>query len=141
MLAELSYDRHELARLGPLAHEFAGRHHLPEPVSSAVHLALEEVVTNAICHGDDGHRGIVRIDLECSGSEVTIVVEDEGKPFDPLRRPDPRVDLPIEDRPIGGLGIYFVRQLMDDVAYVRVDGKNRLVMKKRWTPASIQPAS
>lgn len=139
---ELTSDRDELARLGPIAETFAAKYKLPEDVACALHLSLEELVANTICHGcgnDNTHS--IRIHMDCVGSEVTVTLEDDGKPFNPLLKADPRIDIPIDARPIGGLGIYFVRQLMDDMNYSHVNGKNRLVMKKRWVgKTSVQRA-
>jgi len=57
-------------------------------------------------------------------------VEDDGKPFDPLQAPPPDLSLPLERRPIGGLGIHLIRNLMDEVSYARVGGRNVLKMVK-----------
>ena len=58
-------------------------------------------------------------------------VEDDGRPFDPLGVPAPDLQAPLPERRVGGLGIHFVRRLMSEVRYARVDGRNRLVLRKR----------
>ena len=62
---------------------------------------------------------------------VKITFADSGIPFDPLNAPPPDVNLPAEERPIGGLGIFLVRELMDDVSYRYENGKNTLAFEKR----------
>jgi serine/threonine-protein kinase RsbW len=64
-----------------------------------------------------------------------VEVEDDGRPFDPLLVPPPDLTLPLERRPIGGLGIHLIRSLMDEVAYARHDGRNVLKMAKRLAKA------
>ena len=58
-------------------------------------------------------------------------MEDDGRPFNPLEKPNPDVTLPLEEREVGGLGIYFVRQFMTDLVYQRAEGKNRIMLKKK----------
>ena len=61
-------------------------------------------------------------------------IVDSGKPFDPFTEaPPPDLDSPVPDRPIGGLGVYLVQQLMDEARYAREDGKNKLTFIKRRT--------
>jgi anti-sigma regulatory factor (Ser/Thr protein kinase) len=61
-----------------------------------------------------------------------ITFEDEGIPYDPLKKDDPDITLSVEDRPIGGLGIFMVKKSMDDVSYEYSDGKNRLTIRKSF---------
>jgi anti-sigma regulatory factor (Ser/Thr protein kinase) len=57
-------------------------------------------------------------------------VTDDGHPFNPLELPEPNTHLPVEDRPIGGLGIHLLKKMSDRMAYARTDGKNRLTLRK-----------
>ncbi len=59
-----------------------------------------------------------------------ITFLDQGKPYDPLQKEDPDVTLAVEDRPIGGLGVFIVKKTMDDISYERRDGQNILTIKK-----------
>ena len=68
--------------------------------------------------------------LALEGDELTIRVEDDGRAFDPLQAPPPDLDLPLEERPVGGLGIHIVRSVMDAVEYQRRGGRNVLTMRK-----------
>ena len=102
-------------------------------VSYAVVLALEEVATNVVRHGG-GAEGTSEIEIEVSSTdeEVRVEVRDSSKPFDPFHdAPEPDVDAALEDRKIGGLGVHFVRVLMDEASYRREDDRNHVTMVKR----------
>lgn len=94
-------------------------------------LAVEEAVTNVIMHGYDGHAGEVRVMCQASHGIVEIQVEDNAPLFNPLSVPDPDFTADIQDRRIGGLGIFLIRRVMDDVVYRNDQGKNVLVLIKR----------
>lgn len=94
-------------------------------------LCLEELFTNIVSYAyDDKNEHLVQFYFEIYDSFITITIEDDGKEFDVTSVIDPNLDLPIEERPIGGLGIFFVRKIMDSMKYLRYDGKNRLDLKK-----------
>ncbi len=95
-------------------------------------LTIEELVTNCIKYGyDDAGEHTIVIDLSVANERLTMSVTDDGHPFDPLSVPRPNLALDIQDRPIGGLGIYLLRELADEVAYERRDDGNRLTLTKR----------
>jgi anti-sigma regulatory factor (Ser/Thr protein kinase) len=95
-------------------------------------LAIEEIATNCIKYGyDDAKNHVIEVKLSFSGSDVLVVtVVDDGHPFNPLEAREPDLSVPVEERPIGGLGIYLLRQLCDRMEYVREGGKNRLTLRK-----------
>ena len=97
-----------------------------------IDIALDELFSN-ICryaYGDEvGHVTIYVEENEDAGT-VSITLEDEGIPFDPLSHDDPDVTLGIEERQIGGLGIFMVKRTMDQVYYEYSEGKNRLTVEK-----------
>jgi anti-sigma regulatory factor (Ser/Thr protein kinase) len=133
---ELANRTEELVRLGPFVREFGSAQRLPTDVTEAVQLALEEIVTNVIRHGfDDAGPHTIRIRLERDGNGVSAVVEDDGRAFDPLSRPVPAIAEPIERRSVGGLGLWLVRNNMDQLHYRRERDKNILVMHKLVPPA------
>jgi serine/threonine-protein kinase RsbW len=121
----------QLQVLNEFLGEFWSRAALSEALRFPFELALEEVFMNVVMHGTpSGTTFTVDVRLACAGGLVTLVVEDPGPEFDPLSREGPDVGAAIEDRPIGGLGIHLVRELMDQVAYRRADGRNQLTMTK-----------
>lgn len=94
-------------------------------------LALEEVTTNVIMYAfptEEVHTFDV-IALR-KDDELILVVEDSGLPFDPTQVPEADISLPAEERPIGGLGIFLVRKIMDSVEYKREGDKNVLTLRK-----------
>lgn len=124
----------ELVRVSALADRFAGAHELSSDVVADLHVALDEVLTNIIKYGytdDRVHEINIRLSIE--DGVLVARIEDDGRPFDPLILPEPDVSAPLRERRVGGLGIHFVRNLMTDVDYTRVQGRNRLVLKKRLT--------
>jgi len=99
----------------------------------AIQLAVDEACSNTILYGEAG-----TITIACTADDdaVRVTITDDGVAFDPLTAPPPRLDIPAEERPIGGLGIHFIRTVMDSVTYAREGGKNVLSMEKR-RPASL----
>ena len=96
-----------------------------------LNLVLEELVTNIIFYGyvDTNEHKII-IDLSRDNSIFRMQIEDDAKEFNPLLMAEPNIENSIEDRKIGGLGIFFVRKIMDTMTYERVDNKNILTMTK-----------
>ena len=102
-------------------------------MESSLNLALEEAVTNVIDYAyPEGTEGEVLIDAAVTDKALTFTITDNGKPFDPTARPEVDINAGVEDRPIGGLGIPLVRQIMDEVRYERRGEKNVLIITKRY---------
>lgn len=96
-----------------------------------IKLALEEVVTNVILYAyPDKKEQDIRIDISGENRILQFIITDSGIPFNPLEKEEPDLTLPPEERPIGGLGIFLVKQLMDEVNYSRSEGKNILTLIK-----------
>ena len=124
-LAELTRLTEGITRLGM-------EHHLPDEVIFHLNLALEEVVSNIIRHGyGEREDGEVSVLIEVAPEAIAVTVEDDGVAFNPLEHPDPDLTAPLEERKVGGLGVFLVRQLMDEVDYRAERGRNilRLVMR------------
>lgn len=95
-------------------------------------LAIEELVTNCIKYAyDDAAEHIVAIELATDGRVVRMTVSDDGRPFDPLTAPAPDIEADAADRKIGGLGLFLLRKLADNVTYERRDRINRLTLTRR----------
>jgi len=110
--------------------------------SMQITIALEEIYVN-IAHyaysktDADGNvipntgTGPMKLSLDVSSEQVLMTFEDKGIPYNPLEKADPDITLSAEEREIGGLGIYMVKQSMDDVVYEHRDGKNILTLVKK----------
>jgi len=94
-------------------------------------LAVEEAITNVIVHGYEQITGKIVITCRTTHGLAEVQIEDFAPPFDPLSIPEPDITEAIEDRKIGGLGIFLIRQVMDDIVYRYENGKNILVMVKK----------
>lgn len=128
---ELMPNMTELARLNTAIDAFGQGHHWSPKTLFQVKLALEEAVTNILSYGFDGQQTqLIWLKVVQEGRLLSIALTDNGIPFDPLERPPPDLDSNLEDRMVGGLGVYLIRQMMDDVSYQRQDGWNRLCMLK-----------
>ena len=100
-------------------------------MTSQVQLAVEEAVVNVMNYAyPEKGRAFVTVKAMSDGHELRLVVIDSGVPFDPTKKEKADTSLSVEDRPIGGLGIFLVRELMDSINYERVDGRNILMMIK-----------
>ena len=95
-------------------------------------VAVEEIFANIAnyAYAPDRGKAEIRVEVLNDPDSVTITFTDRGMPYDPLANEDPDVTLPADERPIGGLGVYLVKQTMDDVRYEYKDGKNILTIKK-----------
>ncbi len=121
----------QLTRLYAFLDRQAAAYGLKELQLMQVKLALEEAVTNVILYAyPDKKDQDIRIDMSYENKRLTIVITDTGTDFNPLERQEPDLTLSLEERPIGGLGIYLVKQLMTEVTYSRSAGKNILTMTK-----------
>ncbi len=103
-------------------------------ITMQLNLALEEAISNIIHYSYDQNESDKQIivEFENIGDELTFTLTDSGKEFDPTKATAPDISLPIEDREIGGLGIFLIHKLMDRVEYRRAENQNILTIKKRW---------
>lgn len=101
-------------------------------------LAVDEACTNIVEHGylSNGTTGSIQIICRNDGNRFTIIILDNNTAFNPLERSDPDPSASLEERKVGGWGIYFIKKLMDDVTYARNGNHNQLTMSKRITPVS-----
>ena len=115
---------------------FSAGNQLPREVAQVAQVALDEVLSNVVKAGfEPGARSrSMDVTFGVAEGDLEIVVSYEGVPFDPLVRQDPDTRAALDDRAVGGLGIYLVKKLMDGVSYERLEGANRLRMRKRIRP-------
>ena len=99
---------------------------LADPKIFEIQMAVDEACTNIINYGYTV--GMINISCWRRDEDVIVVIKDRGKPFDPTSVPPPDLDASLEERKIGGLGVYFMKTLVDEVKYEFKDGKNVLTM-------------
>ena len=97
-----------------------------------IRLSIEEAVENVVTYAYDDGIGWLEAVTKLNGDKPQLIIElrDAGIPFNPLEHMDPDISLAADERPIGGLGIFLCKQLMDDIQYRYEDGNNVLIMKK-----------
>jgi anti-sigma regulatory factor (Ser/Thr protein kinase) len=125
-------DISEIGRLHSSVCQFCRERGLPAEIEGDLSLALEEILMNVIRYGHpEGGKHEIQVGLSLEGDCLIAAVEDDGVPFNPMEAPEPDMHSPLEDGPIGGLGIHLVKNLMDQLEYRRAGGRNRLVLRKR----------
>ena len=128
---EIPADLEQIQKVSEKIEQCMKSHGWAEDAILDVQLAVEEAVTNAILHGYDGISGTIAIRIETTPHHIAVEIADDAPAFDPLSVPDPDISGDIEDRQIGGLGIFLIRRVMDEVSYRYEKNKNILVMEKK----------
>ena len=105
-------------------------YNFPDDLLPDINVAVEEIFVNIASYAYQPDTGYASISITV-GNEAVIRIEDTVIPFNPLEQPTPDMDIPLMEREIGGLGIYFARKLMDEVLYKYEDNKNVLTLIKR----------
>ena len=124
-------DVKELFRISDFLEMLWNEWNLPPKLIYSINLVLEEAISNIIFYAfDDELVHLIGLEFRRDGDQMSMILIDGGKPFDPTLKDDPDTSLSVEDRPIGGLGIYLIKQLMDKVYYQRLNEKNQLIMIK-----------
>lgn len=128
----LPNDVQEVPRLALFVEEVCDRVGVDMGTAMQLNLAIEEATVNVMNYAyEKGTQGFVEIKAQFDGNELTFVISDSGTPFDPTTAQQADTTLSAEKRPIGGLGIFLVRKIMDTVHYLRSNGKNILTLVKR----------
>ena len=124
----------EIDKAGEWAERFCSSHGLPAEARTGLRISLDEALSNIISYAyDDGREHEIALRLTYAEGTLALMVEDDGVPFDPTQAPVAERGGSVMEREVGGLGIEFLKNLNDQVAYERVDGRNRLVLKKNVT--------
>ncbi len=122
----------ELQRIAAAVDDLAERESWPPGMAVRVNLVIEEFGINVMNYGYDEGVHTFDINLSYDDDLLTIEIIDGGKPFNPLEdAPEPDTESSIEDRPIGGLGLFLVRTMTEDLRYRREDSKNHSTMVMR----------
>jgi serine/threonine-protein kinase RsbW len=128
----ITNELHELQGLMLAGTNFLEDRGVGETTVYRVNLALEELITNIIKHGyKDYDQHEIHVTLEVGEQEIKTVIEDDGKPFDPLAWTKTETKDSLETRPVGGLGISLIKDLLDNLSYRREGNKNILEIKAR----------
>lgn len=116
--------------------DFLRGHGVSERAIGHLALALDEAMTNTIAYAwpEGGDHELILV-LSVDDAAVVAVVSDDGIAFDPLEVPPPDLESSLEDRPVGGLGVHFMKTLMDEVSYRRAEERNVLTLRKHHSTA------
>jgi anti-anti-sigma factor len=139
----ISADLAELARMMQTIDDFCAGMAASATDVSALHLALEEIVTNVITHGyhsDPARSLTVRLET-IAPDRIQSVVIDDAPAYNPLARPEVNTTLPLEARPVGGLGVHLVKKLMDVCVYEHRDGLNLFSIERKLSSTPRSSAS
>ena len=133
MKRELTFknEEKELNRVAEFMEGVCDELQLDMHVAMKIQVAMEEMVTNVIFYAyPEGTTADITLTAESDGKEVTFVLSDTGKPFDPTAKEDADIESNPMDRQQGGMGILIVKNIMNEVSYQRLGDENRLTMKK-----------
>ncbi|MFH0878431.1 MAG: ATP-binding protein [Lentisphaerota bacterium] len=108
---------------------------LPPEVGHKLSLSLDEAVNNVVSYAYPDQPGKMQLVIEAEPEELRAMLTDQGLAFDPTQQPTPDLDVPIEERKIGGLGIHLIRKMTDEFKYNRTDGVNQMLIVIRWRNA------
>jgi len=128
----LKNDLIEIKRLTDILCKLCEENSICNKVLCDVTLALEEIFANIVNYAyEDNKEHLVKIHVKIQDNVLSLEIKDDGKPFNPLEIPMTNTQAPFAERKIGGLGIHLVRNLIDELAYKHVKGKNVLTLKIR----------
>ena len=132
---QISNKIEELDKLVGFVEQIGEHLSLPPALVVNLNLVLEEAVSNIILYAYKDQAEDKQIEISASDNEdkLTLTIIDSGEEFDPTLKNDPDISLSAEERPIGGLGIFLIKKMMDKVESQRVDGKNVLILSKNLT--------
>ena len=128
----LANELSEISKLSEFIEEIGNQFALTPDVIFNLSLVLEEAVVNIISYAypkEDHEKSY--LSARMNEDSIILVLTDTGKEFDPTTAPETDVTLAADDREIGGLGIFLIRQIMNEVRYERIDGKNVLTLEKK----------
>ena len=122
----------QISRLSKFISDIATTRELDEDLAMNINLAMEEAVTNSIMYAyPEGTRGEIEVEARVDDNTIEFTISDNGMEFDPTARPEPDINARAEERPIGGLGIFLVKNIMDSVSYTREKNTNILRLIKK----------
>ena len=128
----LANDISEICKLNDFIEDIGQEFDIAPDVLFNINLVLEEAVVNVInyAYPKEKHE-FIHLSASMHEGAIVLVLTDTGKAFDPTAAPDADISLSADERQIGGLGIFLIRQIMNEVKYERIDGKNILTLEKK----------
>lgn len=121
----------EISRLAEKLEKLSNDWELSPELTMNINLVVEEALSNIIFYAfNDKKTHRIQISVSLINKQITIEFKDNGIPFNPLEQQAPDISLPAKERPIGGLGIFLISQLMDEMNYKRIKEQNVLTLKK-----------
>jgi anti-sigma regulatory factor (Ser/Thr protein kinase) len=131
MRIELVNKLSELPNVMRILEKFFASEGLEKTVRQAAELSLDELLTNTISYGySDSEQHEIQIDIGVHDNALKIVVQDDGVAFNPFDQEAPNLNMHIDERDLGGVGIHLVKEFMDDCAYQRVGQRNVVTLLK-----------
>jgi sigma-B regulation protein RsbU (phosphoserine phosphatase) len=122
----------EMQKVVDLVEGFGAHHLLPQKLLNELNVCLDELINNTISYGyDDQDRHNIAVKLEFTGGVLSAEICDDGRPFDPREAAPVIFDENVQSPPIGGLGLHFIKSLMDDISYARIVQKNVVKIAKK----------
>ena len=101
---------------------------LDKTLTNKLDMCAEEIFANVAFYAYPEEKGDIEVQLENTGNKIILEFKDSGTAYNPLERPDPDITLPPEERPLGGLGIFMIKEMADEISYKREDDKNILTL-------------
>ena len=122
----------EIEKVVDFVDRFGAAHAIPQGVTNDLNLCLDELLNNTISYGyeDQGPHSIA-IDLSLANNLLIAKIQDDAIPFDPCQAAFTAPDAPLQSRKVGGLGIHFVKTLIDELGYMRVGRHNVVTITKK----------
>ena len=127
----LANELREIAGVAEKIDAFCEAHALSREIAYSVNLSIDEILTNTINYGyqdDDPHR--IELVVRFESDSLSVVIVDDSRPFDLTVAPEPDVEASLDEREVGGLGLFLVHQMMDKVDHELVDGRNVVTLTK-----------
>ena len=130
---ELGLDRDEVPGVLLELERFCLAREVPPKIMYRLQVGADELITNSMMHGSFGARAepSVALSVALESAAISVVVEDNGHPYNPLRdAPSPNLELEPTDMPIGGLGIHLVKSMIPELSYLRDSGRNYVLLRQ-----------
>lgn len=132
LIIRIKNDLSELEKIVQQFDDFSIQNRLPVKIKNAVDLVIDEIINNIITYGyDDEEEHYIDIRIFIKDDMLNLHIEDDARKFNPLNETESDTESSIEKREIGGLGLHFLKNMMDEAIYKYINKKNNLIMRKQ----------